>query len=237
VPWSTHGQVTRASGRSRRQAHSQDRGTGNFPRRPSLGLSAVSGIVRAHKGALQVTSSPGQGTTFQIFFPGAAEARKDEGRPSLVETNVSGGASVLIVDDEAVVRNLAQASLQRYGYTALLAENAQSAMELLERADLIVLDLSMPGMTAEEAIEAFQCAPPQIGILLSSGYGEEEMLNRFAASHLVGFLGKPYTPFQLVEKIAAALKRGTSSPLMSVVPPTHTERLPGGQPLPLRLRS
>src|SRR5205823_3096150 len=103
-----------------------------------------------------------------------AEARKGEGRPSHVGTSVSGRASVLIIDDEAAVRNLAQASLQRYGYTVLLAEDAQSAIELLDRADLIVLDLSMPGMSAVQAIEAFQCTRPDIGILLSSGYGEEE---------------------------------------------------------------
>jgi CheY-like chemotaxis protein len=176
-----------------------------------LGLSAVSGIVRSHKGALNVTSSPGQGATFQVLLPAASESR-NAAQSGAAGTKLEGSGSVLVVDDESCVRNVAQAALKRYGYTVLVAEDAVSAMEVLRQARqpiaVVLLDLSMPRMSAQQAVEHIQSSWPGTRILLSSGYDEEEVLRRFRGTQLAGFLQKPYTPAQLAEKVKAAVESG-----------------------------
>jgi PAS domain S-box-containing protein len=173
-----------------------------------LGLSAVSGIVRSHKGALNVTSSPGNGASFQVLLPAVSGSRKVV-EPGAAGANLQGSGSVLVVDDESCVRNLAQMTLRRFGYTVLVAEDGVAAIELLQqtrhRISVVVLDLSMPRMSARQTVQRIQTGWPEARILLSSGYDEEEVLGRFAGTQLAGFLQKPYTPVQLAEKIKAAI--------------------------------
>jgi PAS domain S-box-containing protein len=190
-----------------------------------LGLSAVSGIVRSHKGALNVTSSPGAGATFQVLLPAAAESRKAV--ESDAAKKLEGSGSVLVVDDESCVRNLAQAALKKYGYSVLVAEDAVSAMEILRQARqpiaVVLLDLSMPGMNAQQAVERIQSGWPETRIVLSSGYDEEEVLGRFRETQLAGFLQKPYTPAQLAEKIQATISAGKMVPPPGYMVP-HAEK-------------
>ena len=144
-----------------------------------LGLSAMLGIVHGHKGFLKVTSSPGKGSTFQVFFPALSESR-----PVTVGTSKKTSSpepdSILVVDDESSVRNLTQAVLRRSGYTVLMAEDALSAIELLQSTpqavSLVILDLSMPGMSALDAVDEIHRCWPDTRIMLSSGYGEQEVL-------------------------------------------------------------
>ncbi|HVN06439.1 MAG TPA: PAS domain S-box protein [Bryobacteraceae bacterium] len=178
-----------------------------------LGLSAALGIVRSHKGALQVTSTPGMGATFQVFLPTAQPARTEDPRAG-VEVNLQGEGSILVVDDESAVRVLAQAVLRKYGYTVLLAHDALGAIQALRRTAspvaLILMDLSMPGMNTRDAIEEIQRCWPATRVVLSSGYGENEALDRFRGMQLAGFIQKPYTPAQLAERIKAAINNGHS---------------------------
>ena len=173
-----------------------------------LGLSAVSGIVRSHKGALKVKSSPGEGATFQVLLPAISESR-NIAQSDAAGPRLQGSGSVLVVDDESCVRNLAQTVLRKYGYTVLVAEDAVSALELLrqtrQRVGLVLLDLSMPGMSAQQAVQRIQSGWPGTHILLTSGYDEEEVLGQFAETRLAGFLQKPYTSAQLAEKINATI--------------------------------
>jgi PAS domain S-box-containing protein len=173
-----------------------------------LGLSAVSGIVRSHKGALNVTSSPGKGASFQVLLPAVSGSRKLV-EPGAAGANLQGTGSVLVVDDESCVRNLAQMTLRRFGYTVLVAEDGVAAIELLQQArhriSVVVLDLSMPRMSARQVVQRIQTGWPEARILLSSGYDEEEALGRFAGTRFAGFLQKPYTPVQLAEKVKAAI--------------------------------
>jgi two-component system cell cycle sensor histidine kinase/response regulator CckA len=126
-----------------------------------------------------------------------------------VQTNLEGDGSVLVIDDESCVRKLAEAVLRKYGYTVLVAEDAVAAIDLLGRTThkiaVALLDLSMPGMSAEEAIQRIHHGWPATRILLSSGYDEEEVSTRFTGAPLAGFVQKPYTPAQLAEKIKAAM--------------------------------
>ena len=140
-----------------------------------LGLAAVAGIVRGHKGAIVVTSAPGKGTTFEVLFPPAAHAakRKPDAAPEAV---LQGSGVVLVIDDEQVVRDMAKKALERHGYTVLVADGGLAAIDLLKRhpgnIDLAVLDLSMPGMSGEETLPELRKLRPEVKVFVSSGYSE-----------------------------------------------------------------
>jgi two-component system, chemotaxis family, CheB/CheR fusion protein len=176
-----------------------------------LGLAAASGIVRGHRGAIKVYSTPGKGTTFRALFPVAAgERRTDEGAES--RADLSGSGLVLVVDDEAIVRQTAKAALQRYGYTVLSAEDGQSAVDLFrqmsERISVVLLDLTMPGLSGEETLRNLQSIRPDVRVVLTSGYHESEAIRRFTGKGLAGFIQKPYTAAQLAELIKTAAANG-----------------------------
>jgi PAS domain S-box-containing protein len=172
-----------------------------------LGLSAVSGIVRAHHGAMKVYSKPGQGTTFKVLFRASTNQVPHTGRPAKRE--LKGVGTVLVVDDEEIVRVTAKHALERYGYRIMVANDGVSALEAyreqLELINLVLLDLTMPVMNGEETLRRLQMLNPDVKVLLSSGYNEVEAVQRFAGKGLAGFIQKPYTAAGLAEKVREAL--------------------------------
>ncbi|PWU07685.1 MAG: hypothetical protein C5B51_09625 [Terriglobia bacterium] len=174
-----------------------------------LGLAAVLGIIRGHKGALTVASTPSQGSKFEVLLPVTQEFKTSEEPPTAANLDLQGHETLLVVDDEAPVRILMRNVLETYGYTVLLAEDGDSAVELLGKSfvepRLVLLDLSMPGMSARETIYQLRLLRRNLRFLLSSGYGANEVTAQLPGEHIVGFLQKPYTASQLAEKVKSAL--------------------------------
>mgnify|MGYP000711947813 CR=1 FL=1 len=173
-----------------------------------LGLSAILGIVRAHRGAITVSSQVGVGTVFRVLFPAVAGRTKVVAPPAKTPT-LPRGATVLVIDDEADIRDVVEAVLSRRGVKVLTAADGQQALELFRRQaddiDVVLLDMNMPGLSGEAVFRALREIRPDVRVVLSTGYSEQEAALRFAGVPLAGFVHKPYTATALVEKIGAAI--------------------------------
>jgi PAS domain S-box-containing protein len=179
----------------------QGKGTG-------LGLAMVFGIVQQHHGWVECSSAVGRGTCLDIYLPrdaGAVEAAAAEAPPELAE----GCETVLVVDDEPLLRDLARAILEGQGYKVLLAGDGVEAVETYrrERSDLVVLDLTMPRLSGREALRHLREIDPEVRVLFASGYTAEHLRDE-EHRQVLGFVKKPYRPEDLAYAVRTALDRG-----------------------------
>ncbi|TNE43592.1 MAG: response regulator [Deltaproteobacteria bacterium] len=178
-----------------------------------LGLAAVLGIVRSHNGMIKISSEENQGTLFTVFFPVSdQEATKRPSTPPSVEILNEADwqkATILLVDDDRVVRSVARNMLESMDFNVLLAEDGVVGLSILkEQKDniaLVLLDLTMPRMGGLETFEAMRAIHPTLPIVLCSGYSQEEVVANFAQHNISGFLSKPFTRKQLRSKLLTAL--------------------------------
>ncbi|MCD4763687.1 MAG: response regulator, partial [Desulfobacterales bacterium] len=163
-----------------------------------LGLSTIYGIVKQNNGFIWVYSEPGQGTTFKVYLP---EVKKDADPKKKEQTPVDdpgGSETVLIVEDNDLLRNFAQKTLQSYGYRILVAENGEDALMVCKehdgQIDLMITDVIMPKMGGREAAKRLQPLYPQMKVIYMSGYTDNAIVHHGVLEPGLNFLEKPFTP-------------------------------------------
>jgi PAS domain S-box-containing protein len=176
-----------------------------------LGLASVYGIVKAHGGYIDVESTPGEGTGFDLFFPVVpAREGEEDGPPDLIDVPRRGrGETVLVVDDEETVLEVAAEILQRMNYQVLKARSGKEALAILrkspDRIRAVLLDLIMPDMGGGETFDRIREIAPSIKVLLSSGYCLDGQASEILARGCDGFIQKPYQASELSARLRALL--------------------------------
>jgi CheY-like chemotaxis protein len=178
----------------------QGKGTG-------LGLSTVYGIVKQSQGFIHVDSAPGKGSSFEIYFP-RVDAPAD--RPALRSLSkiADGTETVLLVEDEDLVRKAAARILERHGYHVIIAAHGEDALRKAEQyqgtIDLLLTDVAMPGMSGTTLAERLAPKHPEMRVAYMSGYTEDPLVH---ADNDLAYVRKPFTPDRLLRKIRGVLDR------------------------------
>jgi len=171
-----------------------------------LGMAAILGIVRGHSGAIKVYSEENKGSTFKLLFPCSEQKAQSLTGSEVEYAPFQSSGCVLVVDDEETIREVAVSMLKDLGLTSLLAADGIEAIEMYKNnqntIDVVLLDMTMPRLGGEDTFSELCRINPNVKVILSSGYNEQDATNRFTGKGLAGFLQKPYTPKQLSEKLA-----------------------------------
>ena len=175
-----------------------------------LGLAAVLGIVRGHRGAIKVYSELGRGTTFKVLFPASQRVEKREA-VSPIRGIYEGKGTVLLVDDDESVRAVGRKMLERIGFSVVTAADGSEAIaRFRERADDIIcaiVDLTMPHVDGAETFRELRRMRPGVRVILSSGYNEQDVTQRFVGKGLAGFIQKHYQLSTLVSVLKEVLEK------------------------------
>ena len=174
-----------------------------------LGMSATLGIIKSHEGALQLSSSPGVGTSFTCYFPLPALPGVTETRPAVgVTPSIKGHGNILLVDDEQALLSICSSLLKSMGFSAMTAANGREALAAYHECgggiDLVLMDLVMPEMGGVEAYRELRRVAPTLPIVISSGYSVED-ITEFMDDEYAEVIQKPYRPSQVQEVLMKLL--------------------------------
>jgi two-component system, cell cycle sensor histidine kinase and response regulator CckA len=179
-----------------------------------LGLSTVYGIVHQNQGTIQVASTPGHGTVFDLHFPAAPEGMAEEAAAPKPRLKPEAGATILLAEDEPAVRGLVRVTLQQLGYQVLEAGDGYQALKLVEgndiRIHLLLTDVIMPLMNGHELAQRLTALRPGTKVLYMSGYTDDVLAFHGIAPE-IDFIQKPFSPADLADKIERVLSAGKSA--------------------------
>ena len=173
-----------------------------------LGLAIVFNIVNRHQGCLTLSSAPGRGTTFHIYLP-ALECVRKAGRALAPEPLCRGEGLLLLIDDDALIRDTTRDMLRQCGFQVLCAQDGKQGLELFEQnkqnIKLVLLDQVMPGMSGLDTMKAMQKQDPMVRVLIISGMKQNKEIEDMLSLGALGFLAKPYSLSQLAAGINQAM--------------------------------
>ncbi len=173
-----------------------------------LGLASAYGIIKQHGGWINLYSEPGRGTTFKIYLPIAERDLRENAAKGISEVR-GGDETILLVDDEKMIRELGKTVLEKHGYTVLLAVDGGEALEIFhregDRIDAIVLDLSMPHLSGYEVLQQLRSESTRVKVIVSSGYAENGQTRKLQSLNPSGYITKPYRPEGLLRIIREVL--------------------------------
>jgi PAS domain S-box-containing protein len=179
-----------------------------------LGLAMVFGIVKQHQGWIDCGTKVHEGTRFDVYLPRFLPGQEIRTTPAVCCSVRQGTETILLVDDEPMIRNLGRTILQSYGYQVLLAEDGAHAVNLFRERraeiDLVILDLTMPELSGRDAFQELLHLEPQVRVLFASGYSAEHATD-VEHERILGFVGKPYRPEELAAAVRTALDRDSGS--------------------------
>ena len=174
-----------------------------------LGLSAMQGIVRGHKGGIRVYSEPGKGSTFKLIFP-AGQGEVLEATNFLTENDWVGSGTILVVDDEEGVLHVAADLLRSMGFDVILATDGLEALERFRESSVpiraVLMDLTMPHLDGVDTYRELRRLDPGCRVVLTSGYNQQEAVQDFLGKGLAGFVQKPYLRSDLLVAMKKALE-------------------------------
>lgn len=180
-----------------------------------LGLATVQGIVASHGGFITVESKLGSGTKFSIYFPSIEIAKQQKTVQDPQEMPLGAGELILVVDDEAAVREMSSAALEAFGYRTLTADNGATALREYvahqNEISVVITDLMMPVMDGIATIRSLRRLNPNIRIIASSGLADSAKMNELKMLQVDDLLEKPYSAFSLLTSIAKALRKHSPS--------------------------
>jgi len=175
-----------------------------------LGLSTVYGIVKQFGGNIWVYSEPGEGTTFKIYLPRVSEEVKSVKHRQVSVESLRGSETILLVEDEKMVRDLASEILQEYNYNVLVASNPAEAISICEQSrntiHLLLTDVVMPGMSGPQLSEKLKSLHPEIKVLYMSGYADNAIIQHGVLKPGTPFIQKPFLPQNLLKKVRQILE-------------------------------
>jgi PAS domain S-box-containing protein len=176
-----------------------------------LGMSAILGIVRRHHGAIIVDSAPGCGTTITVLFPPSPVERDSNADRDQESLPPVPSTTVLVVDDEADVRDVTARLLTHLGFRVIVVADGASALQALQNQSseiaCVLLDANLAGMDAPTTLRELRALAPHIPVVVSSGYSQHEVLQRFAGQTIEGFIQKPYQMSELYGVLQHALRQ------------------------------